>query len=186
MGYKPAMHGRDHCPKGSDPIPCFPGNFPVFLARQTAAFTSCVDGNDTVLLWDQWDTAFDTAVFSTVLSAGKVQSVNLLEAGLYSFFCAIVWAVNGDWRTNILLAGQYDFNQQVTHAGQAGGNSGAMIFAATLLIPAPFESGPTSPPPWGTMQWQVMQNSGVTRDTDFGTIMQIAYHGETKHTPEQT
>lgn len=28
MALKPAIHGRDHCPGGADPIPCMPGNNP--------------------------------------------------------------------------------------------------------------------------------------------------------------
>lgn len=173
-------HGWTHAPKeagGTDPIPvtASPSIIPVFTARQQSAFTTLVDGNDTALLWDQWDTGYDTTVFDKTLSASKVSTVKLLKLpGLYSFTCGIQWAVNWSGNARIILSGDYDENNEQDFVARAGGWTGNITAHFTLVMEAPFETTDGL----AAVQWQAVQHSGVNRDTDLGTFMQIAYLGE--------
>lgn len=177
-------HGHQHCPGGPDEIPCLPRTIPAFVARQDAAFTTVTDGSDTVLLWDEWDNS-DATVFSenTTGSPAKVTTVDLLLPGRYTLVCGVNWAANFNSQKQLILAGSYDFNNQILYDGRPDGGV-TMTGTWSLLFPAPFEAGPT-PPPWAQVQFQVAQNSGSSRDTDFGSFMQITFDGPTTHTPEQ-
>jgi len=133
-----------------------------------------VSGNDTALLWDQWDTGFDTSVFGVTLSGGKVSTVSLKKLpGLYSLTCGVQWAVNWNATARIILSGDYDENNEQDFVGRAGGWTGDITANFVLVFEAPFETTDSA----ASVQWQVEQESGSTRSTDFGTFMQIAYLG---------
>lgn len=146
---------------------------PAFIAIQDSHFTTAVDGNDTVLLWDVWDIT-DTTVFDAVaFTGGLLNSVTLLKEGSYTLTCGVEWALNWNATMRIILASDYDFNKEMSFVGRAGGWTGDPTATFSLIFPAPFEPLP------GTLnvQFQVEQESGVTRDTDLGTFMQIIYNG---------
>jgi hypothetical protein len=155
------------------PAPIAEQLVPVFEAIQDTSFTTAADSADTVLLWDVWNNS-DTTVFGHTTTGAKLNSVKLLQLpGLYSLTCGIQWAVNWNATARILLAGDYDFNQEQNFVGRAGGWSGNITFSAVLIFEAPFEVDDGL----AQVQWQVCQHSGVNRTTDFGTQMQIHYLG---------
>lgn len=84
MALKPAIHGRDHCPGGADPIPCF--GYPyVFRKRSTNQLIEA--GSVEYIDWTSSD--FDEA--AGYFTAGDNFSCNIVGAGVYDFLCAAYW-----------------------------------------------------------------------------------------------
>jgi hypothetical protein len=102
---KPALHGRDHCPGGTDPIPC--GQYPIVF-RAAIQFPPGLDpeadrthygsgdGGDNVY-FDTWDTTFDTSVYDIsdwdfvdpITGLDSIAGVSLKAPGVYSMTASI-------------------------------------------------------------------------------------------------
>lgn len=184
MAVKPAMHGRDHCPGGSDPIPCMPGGaiptFFAWLGADSDLYSS--SSTPAAVLFDLWATNYDTTVYSFTTSGGKINVVNLLLEGVYTIKFAAVWAASiGSSIVETQVAGSYDWDHSVVHAG--GGNQDSFVISTTNLYPPIHEASPPTSPPFGTVQAQVSQQSGSSvrlegsTNSTGGTILQIFYHG---------
>lgn len=90
MATKPAMHGRDHCPTGSDPIPCWPAGQWARrrqLNNTDQTITTATSTNVTL-------TNFLTSSASTFAAydAGSIDGIKILQDGLYSVNFRLWWS----------------------------------------------------------------------------------------------
>ena len=144
---------------------------PFFHAYQDSHFLTIDDDDETNLTFDTWNN-YDTSVFDATVTGGLLDAVILLQPGLYSFTCMVEWATNWLGITWLSLLSDYDFSQGTSFHNQTGVATNPSV-TFTLVMPAPFEPEPTDM----AFLWQVRQDSGASRDTDFGTFIQAHYYG---------
>jgi len=117
------IHGRDHCPKGADPLPCFPGSTPWIRRSFTTDKTITAADVDTLLnMWDTVAGSTDpdyTSYFTTTSSS----NIKILQAGAYLVTAEIVMASGTvDDVTIILHNNDYDWNVRF-FTGQVNGST---------------------------------------------------------------
>lgn len=197
MALKPALHGRDHCPHGADPIPCL--SPAVFKAWQSIDFDSgngqsISNATSTALDWDLWTSSdLAAAIFDIEGQTTSIQTVRLLPRGRYSFHCVLAFFDNFDAKIsvgmNISGYGQWPIGSRtIDHWGSLP-NAGGLVFHDEVILPPPDEgnehaivggsSTPTdnNPNNVGTVEFICSQSSGSSRFTSWGTEMTIMYHG---------
>jgi len=86
---QPAMHGRDHCPGGSDPIPCLQGVC-IRATYVPAGGLTIATATETFINFDTWENE-SAVVFGETLSGGDLQKISLLQIGVYSINAGILW-----------------------------------------------------------------------------------------------
>lgn len=77
---KPALHGREHCPGGEDPIPCLNSDIPWIRRNLTTDVTIGSGGNDIVL---EYDTTVGSDDYATYFATTNANNIKILQAGVY-------------------------------------------------------------------------------------------------------
>lgn len=94
---KPAKHGRDHCPGGEDPIPCY--SISMFRASRSVTTISGITATSQNIDWDRWENG-DPNIFTPRKTTGGadpiegtdlVRSIRLLKPGRYTFTVGLHW-----------------------------------------------------------------------------------------------
>ena len=163
----------------------FGARLPTFRAKQETNFeTGILNGASPVLTWDSWENG-DTRFFSEDLtgSPAELVSVDLLQAGIYSFTCSVTInpapaAGVGTFGIgfNDALAGGERICWQTFH-GVSGNTSGS--WAATFIFGVPYYLPLVDPgsPPWLSLTWEISNDTGATVDTLERTDFEIYYLG---------
>lgn len=129
---QPAMHGRDHCPGGTDPIPCFPA---IQIFRAANNQTTTVPGTSRITVdFEEWQVSAPASVpvaftpLDTALVAADpgdvVRRVQLELEGRYTF---LFGAVRGSAISGTLEIAMHDgddtwgFPDCVYHGDEDGG-----------------------------------------------------------------
>jgi hypothetical protein len=131
-----AMHGRDHCPGGSDEVPCLK---PAVFRGSNLSYTISVPNlSETELHFDTYELS-DPNVFEVTLSAGRVRLIRLKKVGIYSLNCRVSWdggAATDPTLTTVILNDDYVDPDQVTYGFTAGGiQNRAYAFSITRSYP---------------------------------------------------
>lgn len=170
---KPALHGRDHCPGGTDPIPCLGANvFRALHFNDAVGDDITVGGTTNVDVTYNWwnDADYDRTIFepgpaTPVLGTNNVQQVGLLKSGLYviswgvNFTATVAGAVQMSIHDDDIIFGRPD---TVIHASQSGFSTIGYLtqtMARKYLLSDPFDSGLWEP----HIQTDVAQNSGSSK-----------------------
>lgn len=174
------MHGRDHCPGGTDPIPCFP--IPAwFRAARDTTVTRNSGGSQTIIDWLYWESS-DTTVFTpldaTLVEADPgetVRRVQLNEPGWYSIHFGAVADVNANGSVELAMHDGDDtwgFPDSVNHAVQTAYGSSFLAFHISRIYPIFDPFGGTNDTP--QLSFTVAQMTGVAMDFN-PLIMEIHY-----------
>lgn len=155
------------------PAPPSTNVIPVFHAEQSSSSLQTIaDSATTIVKFNSWNNG-DPTVFDVGVTGGLLDTIILLQPGVYSCTLSFEWLVNFNATMFLAMLSDYDFAQVAGFPGSAGGWVGSPAATFELTYPAPFEPTPGS---MGIV-WTVRQHSGVGRDTDFGTFVQCRYHG---------
>lgn len=98
MSVKPTIHGRDHCPGGSDPIPCLDtptalGDVPWARIYQIQSPIQSIPNNATQTITFSLETNNYTSHFTTDLAAEQIGVVN---KGYYGIRFGLDWGLNNN------------------------------------------------------------------------------------------
>lgn len=85
---KPAKHGRDHCPGGEDPIPCFSNSW--IRRRLTTGRVSCSSGNQTNIT--PYDDVVGATDYETQFSTPTAHQIKVLNSGIYIVSVQMLWS----------------------------------------------------------------------------------------------
>ena len=109
--YKGEMHGRDHCPGGSDPIPCWPGA--LAFAYATIGNSQVISNNtQTTMTFEHYSISpSNTAI--QINTGTPTLPFHIVQGGWYQFWLESEWSGSGfaDVRHHGLLisgAGAFD------------------------------------------------------------------------------
>lgn len=171
MALKPAIHGRDHCPGGADPIPCLP--LPkVFRAVQWNEETNTSSlGTMDQLFFDYYSNPDDTVFEVETDVNGNLVSVYVATPGFVVCTLDLYWPVSFDSSVaGIINDSEQVFppsGQEFTRKLRDGYNEG-MTYSVTLTRHYPTilwdggEIGGGSEQP--SFSFFAGQNSGSARD----------------------
>lgn len=195
MAYKPPIHGRDHCPTGSDPIPCLtPATFKAWQSVDfnAGAGQSISNGTTTILTWDLWSNSND-AVFDIMGATTSLTQVRIIPWGRYSFHCIVAYfdnfAADCSVGMNVNGYGTWPIAARTIDQAATLANAGGLVFHDELVLPPPDVENehavvggsgtPTdnNPNNVGTIEFIAIQSSGISRSTSWGCEMTIMYHG---------
>ena len=174
MPEKPVLHGRDHRPGGTDPIPglastawCFAENlFPAALADSTLT---------TVPLPNVYPS--DTTVFGSTTGSGGQNTVEILADGLYVAYALI--AMNTSGAPAAGSAGQ--IGSLAGSATQIGGHDISQFTVSPMTgakgahpgMVAMFNIDPASTPAPVTLNMTAQQNSGLSITSWTATLLVV-------------
>jgi hypothetical protein len=178
---KPALHGRDHCPGGTDPIPCFPRPVRWRARRKTTFQTLGSSGAETELLWNFWEND-DDSVWTQYAAGGALETTTTNPVRTVQLEVpAVVWiggcisvqtlgAAAGS-QIVIVINDGYDHPEIVVHPKQVAGAGGDYNFNHIRSYPVVDPSDD----PGGEAQFSIdaAQNGGTNRDTTFGTYWEL-------------
>lgn len=85
MALKPAIHGRDHCPGGADPIPCLGGYPYIFRTMDTPQAIGA--GIPEYVTWLDTDITQSDNHFAL----SDDVSIEIITPGVYDFFVGVRW-----------------------------------------------------------------------------------------------
>jgi len=125
---KPALHGRDHCPGGVDPIPCF--GYP-YIFRKHENGQTIEAGSVEYIGWDDDDFDEGAGFFST----DDNFTCNIIGPGVFDFLCGVYWDDSFNSTTMLQLACDafgwfpttYGKGRLFTSGGSELDSSGAMF-----------------------------------------------------------
>jgi|SoiMethySBSTD1v2_1073268.scaffolds.fasta_scaffold666037_2 hypothetical protein len=139
----PALHGRQHCPGGEDPIPCFPvpawfrGVCDVNVVRTSG-------GSQTTVDWPEWDCS-DIEVFTpldaslaTADPGETVRRVQLNAAGWYSIYFGALPTATASGPIELAMHDGDDtwgFPDQVIHSSHTSFADGFLTFQLNRIYP---------------------------------------------------
>lgn len=168
LGYGQAQLFRRPAPSGGfTPV--------IFRARRTSSFQSLgAGGAETDLTWNTWENG-DTTVFDDNLSGSDLRSVTLLEEGVYSLMCIIAVQALASGQLVIVMNDGYDNPTIQVHPAQVAGSGGDYLYSDMRTYP-PFQPV-DNPPGVAQVSFDAAQNSGVSRNTQYGIMMEIVYFG---------
>lgn len=156
------------------PRPVSDTTIPVFRARRYISFQTIADSSEVDLTWNQWDNG-DPDVFDTTLSGGLLRSVTLLVAGVYSFSCVIAIQSLSAGSLAIVMNDGYDNPTCMVHPAYTFGAGADYDYSNVKTYPPfmPFDT----PAGVAEISFDLAQNSGISRNTLFGTMMEICFLG---------
>jgi hypothetical protein len=178
-----SYHGGTHAPKaqgGTDPIP-IAGASPVrFRARRKTTFQTLTDASEIDLQWNFWENE-DDGVFGAYDSGGvlettttdPIRSVRLLvPAYVINYVTLSVQALSAGSLACVLNDG-YDSPECIVHPAYTFGAGADYTFGFAGKTYPMFDP---SDDPAGEAVFSIdaAQNSGVSRNTQFGTYWEIA------------
>jgi hypothetical protein len=163
---KPAMHGRDHCPGGSDPIPCLQAG--ITLSQYDYA-----DTGDNLVADDSWEDVAqpderwwlegqktEGGIFGYNLDSGNITSPMF---GLFSVFGSVGYpGITGGEVIGAALIFNTDSDHIYTNAFEVPASAGTPFFKITVAHTW-----------WGTLddvRLQVYQKSGGTLELGLVTL----------------
>lgn len=173
---KPALHGRDHCPGGTDPIPCLGGSvFRALHYNDDVGDDITVGGATNVdITYNYWNDAdYNPSIFRPETSLGgtptlgthNVQRVELLASGFYIISWGLNWSSPHTGLTQMSIHDDdvtFGRPDTVVHGGNGAFNtSGYLVqtMARYYLLLDPFDSGSWIP----GIQTDAAQTSGSSK-----------------------
>lgn len=164
---KPPIHGRDHRPGGSDPIP---GNDNPWARRKLTADQTIPDSADTAITFDT-DVNHYTDYYTLALLGG-FNAIKVLKPGLYSFLCRVAChtlATEFIIDLNPYDAGAvqtelFSYTQGISTMAAANRQEG--FAELTLRMPANAYVGV-----------QIRHNAGTSKTIGNGTFLEARYLG---------
>lgn len=185
MSYKPPIHGRDHCRRGSDPITCI-GPWRFRARRKTTFQTLGSSGAETDLEWNFWespDSEINPNIWMPVDSVGSevtdpntaIRAVVLLvPAFVVMSGCISIQALGAaaDAQLVVIINDGYDNPEIQVHPKQVGGAGGDYLFNHSRSYP--ILDAVDNPDGEAAFSIDAAQTGGTDRNTQFGTYWELA------------
>lgn len=164
----PQMHGRTHCPGGSDPIPCLPG----YWARRSKGFDAANQtiggtGSVTTITWNH-DYNMTGSESGVGYFEANSNAIKVLNQGIYIVTAEIMWfeAANFNYVLSISdgLAGAGHYQQ--------GANLGATTISSSISFTHRWTANTN-------ISLTVAQDSGVNKNIDAAYLEIVLLAGYT-------
>lgn len=169
------MHGRDHCPDGADPIPCWPGS--TRLVGNVNHTLTVADSSEVSVGLDTWQNE-DPDTFDVLLDGSNdAIGVRILLPGLYSVNILWEYSTNFNAAHGVLLVdtASNDYPGTPNYAAYNPTFDGVQFtyppvlgFVRSVpLWPTPYPYVFTQLVRW---EWRAVQYSGVNRNLTGGFV----------------
>lgn len=142
-----------------------------FSARRVSPFQTIATGVETDLLWNQWDNG-NPDIFGETLVGGLLRGISLDVDGVYGFYVAISIQSLSTGALAVVMNDNIDNPVANVHPAYNFGSGADYMWSSVQSYPT-LQSGGGSP----EVSFDVAQSSGISRNTQFGTHLEIVYLG---------
>ena len=155
MAYKSPMHGRDHCPGGADPIPCWPLGGWARRSKGADASNQVIPNNSvsTITFNHDYNMGAGESGESYFLSTGN--NLRVLVHGIYIITAEVIWVESATFDVGISIS------DGLAGAGHyfAGAKTGATTISQALTFVHNYAANTN-------LALQVLQSSGSDKNVD--------------------
>lgn len=187
MALKPAIHGRDHCPGGADPIPCL-GSVCLRALYHPTGGAAVATLTETIILFDTWENEA-TSVFGETLSGGDLQKVSLLQQGIYTVTVQTQWETAFTSRVENLVLDDSSASAASLVRGNMSGHAPVSEGGSQFVYPVTstftrkwpllgVTDGDVIAGAYGRLLVKILQDSGSDKDVE-AVSLDIVFHGAT-------